>query len=108
MTAADTRPLRRRLFEPRTITTQAIVPRIATYAILLFWAFVALMPLYWVFITSFKLPIQVDAGPFYLPFIDYQPTLDAWRYILVDIARDTLRPYVNSVVVALASTCSRG
>jgi multiple sugar transport system permease protein len=105
MTAVDTRPLHRRLFEPRTITTQALVPKIATYAVLLFWTFVALMPLYWVFITSFKLPIQVDAGPFYLPFIDYQPTLDAWRYILVDIARDTLRPYVNSVVVALASTC---
>ena len=104
MTAVDLRPLSRRLFEPRTIATQAIVPRIATYAILLLWTFVALMPLYWVFITSFKLPIQVDAGPFYLPFIDYQPTLDAWRYILVDIARDTLRPYVNSVVVALAST----
>jgi multiple sugar transport system permease protein len=105
MTAADTRPLRQRLFESRTITTQAIVPRIATYAVLLLWTFVALMPLYWVFITSFKLPVQVDAGPFYLPFIDYQPTLDAWRYILVDIARDTLRPYVNSVVVAFASTC---
>jgi multiple sugar transport system permease protein len=58
-----------------------------------------IVPLYWVLITSFKLPIQVDAGPFYLPFIDYRPTLDAWHYILVDIARDTIRPYVNSVVV---------
>ena len=28
----------------------------------------------------------------------------AWRYIFVDLGRDTLRPYINSVVVALAST----
>ncbi len=105
MTTADNRPLRQRLFEPRNISSQALVPKLATYAALLLWTFVALMPLYWVLITSFKLPIQVDAGPFYLPFIDYQPTLDAWHYILVDIARDTIRPYVNSVVVALASTC---
>jgi multiple sugar transport system permease protein len=63
-----------------------------------------ILPLYWVFITSFKLPIQVDSGPFYLPFIDYQPSLDAWRYIFVDIARDTMRPYLNSVIVALAGT----
>lgn len=105
MTTADRRPLRQRLFEPRNIGSQALVPKIATYAALLFWTFVALMPLYWVLITSFKLPIQVDAGPFYLPFIDYRPTLDAWHYILVDTARDTIRPYVNSVVVGLASTC---
>src|SRR5262245_5448893 len=65
MTTADTRPLSRRLFEPRTISGQALVPKIATYAALLVWTFVALMPLYWVLITSFKLPIQVDAGPFY-------------------------------------------
>ena len=30
-------------------------------------------------VTSFKLPIQVDKGPFYIPFVDFQPTLDAWQ-----------------------------
>ena len=63
------------------------------------------MPLYWVLITSFKLPIQVDAGPFYLPFIDYRPTLDAWHYILVDTARDTSALCQFAWWSALASTC---
>src|SRR6266545_1646811 len=52
-------------------------------------------------ITSFKLPIQVNKGPVYLPFVDFHPSLDAWHYIFVDLRDDTLRPYVNSVVAAV-------
>ena len=50
-----------------------------------------------------KLPIQVDKGPYYIPFVDFQPTLDAWKNILFDLGNDTLRPYVNSVIVAFSS-----
>jgi multiple sugar transport system permease protein len=77
--------------------------RLLAYAILFFWAFVVLFPLYWLVVTSFKLPIQVDSGPVYIPFVDFQPTLDAWKYIFVDLRNDTLRPYVNTVVVGVAS-----
>ncbi len=102
MTTRDARPLRRRLFEPRTIATQAIVPQIATYVLLFLWSLVVVIPLYWVAITSFKLPTHVDNGPVYLPFIDFTPSLDAWHFMLFE--NNTLGPYVNSVVVALSST----
>jgi multiple sugar transport system permease protein len=78
--------------------------KVAAYLVLGFWALVVLFPLYWLVITSFKLPIQVNAGPVYVPFVDFQPSLDAWRYIFVDLRNDTLRPYVNTVVVALGSS----
>ena len=68
------------------------------------WAFVVLFPIYWLFVTSFKTPYDVDKGPFYVPFVDFQPTLDAWRYILVELGNDTLRPYVNTVIVGLSSS----
>ena len=45
-----------------------------------------------------------STAPVYLPFVDFQPSLDAWRYIFVDLRSDTLRPYVNTVVVALGSS----
>lgn len=77
--------------------------KVVAYASLLGWSFVVLFPIYWLAVTSLKLPVQVDRGPFYLPFVDFQPTLDAWRYILVELGNDTLRPYVNTVVVGLAS-----
>ena len=68
---------------------------------------IVLFPLYWVAITSFKLPIDVAYPPKYLPFIDFQPSLHAWRYIFVDLGNDTLRPYFNSVIVASLSTVAR-
>jgi multiple sugar transport system permease protein len=77
--------------------------KLVAYASLLGWSFVVLFPIYWLAVTSLKLPVQVDRGPFYLPFVDFQPTLDAWRYILVELGNDTLRPYVNTVVVGLVS-----
>jgi len=75
-----------------------------SYAVLGFWAFVVLFPLYWLAITSVKLPIQVNDGPDYLPFVDFDPSLHAWRYIFVDLFVDTARPYMNTVVVALCSS----
>ena len=65
---------------------------------------VVLFPLYWIVVTSVKLPVQVSAGPFYLPFVDFEPSLHAWNFVLGEIGNDTLRPYLNSVVIALIST----
>jgi len=80
------------------------IGRLVAYLILGFWALAVLFPLYWLAITSFKTPLQVNAGPVYLPFVDFQPTVDAWHYIFVDLRSDTLRPYLNTVVVALGSS----
>jgi multiple sugar transport system permease protein len=91
-------PLRRR--SVKDLPTPA---KLAAYLVLAGWALVVLLPLYWLAITSFKTPLQVNAGPVYLPFVDFEPTVDAWRYIFVDLRGDTLRPYVNTVVVALGS-----
>jgi multiple sugar transport system permease protein len=92
-------PLRR-----RSVKDLPPAGKLAAYLVLCGWAVVVLFPLYWLVITSFKLPIQVNSGPVYLPFVDFQPSLDAWRYIFVDLRGDTLRPYVNTVVVALGSS----
>jgi len=91
-------------FEPRRPGEMAPATRVLVYTALIGWSVVVFFPLYWVVITSFKQPVQVSGGPAYLPFIDYQPTLDAWRYVLVTTGAETLRPYVNSLIVATAST----
>ena len=96
------RPLLARLFEPASIDEQAPAAKVLTYALLALWSLVVLVPLYWVLITSFKGAGEVDNGPFYLPFVDFAPNLDAWRFMLVE--NNTLGPYLNSVVVALGST----
>ncbi|HEX6674429.1 MAG TPA: carbohydrate ABC transporter permease [Actinomycetes bacterium] len=92
-------PLRR-----RSVTDLPPLGKLAAYLTLGFWTLVVLFPLYWLAITSFKLPIQVNKGPVYLPFVDFKPSLDAWRYIFVDLRGDTLRPYLNTVIVAVGSS----
>lgn len=99
------RPLKRAgFFHARRLSTLSPAAACLIYGLLGFWTLIVLFPLYWLFVTSFKLPIDVAYPPKYLPFVDFQPSLSAWRYIFVDLGNDTLRPYFNSVVVATLST----
>jgi len=91
-------------FARRSVTDITPAAKLGAFVLLLFWAFVVLFPIYWLFVTSFKTPYDVDKGPFYVPFVDFVPTLDAWRYILVELGNDTLRPYTNTVIVGLSSS----
>ena len=75
-----------------------------SYVALGIWGLLVLFPLYWLVVTSLKLPNQVAEGPFYIPFGDFQPSLHAWKYILIgDLSRDTLRTYINTAIVAPTS-----
>jgi multiple sugar transport system permease protein len=96
--------MNRGFFTRPDVATPSPAARVAIYAALSVWAFICLFPLYWLVVTSVKEPIHVNSGPVYLPFIDYQPSLHAWRYIFFELGRDTLRPYFNSVIVAFLST----
>lgn len=92
------------MFRRRSLFAPSPARMVASYLLLGLWATVVLFPLYWLAITSFKLPIHVNSGPFYLPFVDFQPSLHAWRYIFVEVWGDTVRPYINTVVVGLLSS----
>lgn len=76
---------------------------LVSYVLLGLWAFMILFPLYWLFITSFKIPAAVNSGPFYIPFVDFQPSLHAWRYVFEEVGNDTFRFFFNTVGVAIIS-----
>jgi multiple sugar transport system permease protein len=88
----------------RSINTPSPLGMLGSYIVLGIWTLVVLFPLYWLLITSFKTPLEVNSGPNYIPFVDFQPTLANWHYIFFDLANDTFRPYLNTVVVSLTST----
>lgn len=92
-------PLRSR--DPLDLSPRA---KLGTYVVLIAWTVVVLFPLYWLVVTSFKQPIDVEQGPFYMPFVDFEPTLEHWRFMLFDIGSDTLRPFTNTIVIGLVST----
>ncbi len=91
-------------FQGKSYNTPSPVAMVLSYLMLGFWAFLILFPLYWLIVTSLKIPSQVAEGPFYIPFVDFKPSLDAWKYILVgDLSNDTLRTFRNTVIVAPTS-----
>ncbi len=73
------RSLMERLFEPPAVGKMSPVANLVAYFLLAVWSIFVLFPLYWVIITSFKDAAAVNQGPFYIPFVDFQPNLNAWR-----------------------------
>jgi len=94
----------KRWFQSKSINTPSPVGAVLSYLVLGGWAFLILFPLYWLVVTSFKISSQVAEGPFYIPFVDFKPHLDAWQYILAgDLSNDTLRTFKNTLIVAPVS-----
>ncbi len=80
------------------------VKKVVTHVLLVLWAIVCLFPIYWVLITSFKFPIAVFQGPKYFPWIDFKPTLDAWKFLLTGPTSDAVfRSWRNSAILATTS-----
>ena len=75
------RGLTERLFEPPAVGKMSPAAKVVAHALLLIWTLFVLFPIYWVVITSFKDAAAVNQGPFYLPFIDFEPNLNAWRIL---------------------------
>ena len=73
------RSLMERLFEPPAVGKMSPAAKVVAQFLLVVWSIFVLFPIYWVIITSFKDAATVNQGPFYIPFVDFQPTLDAWR-----------------------------
>ena len=81
-----------------------IINKVVTHVLLSLWALICLFPIYWVLITSFKLPIAVFQGPKYLPWIDFQPTLNAWKFLLTGpTSAAVYRSWTNSAILAIGS-----
>lgn len=94
----------RGLFEPPEIGQMATATKIVLYTVLLAWSAFVLFPIYWLIITSFKTIAAVNQGPYFLPWIDFEPSLHAWRELFVNDYRDTFRAYFNSIVISLSAT----
>jgi multiple sugar transport system permease protein len=93
-----------RLFKSSNPFQLSPLSKLLSYIVLGVWAFIVLFPLYWLFVTAFKLPIDVSSGPKYIPFVDFQPSMHAWQEMLVDNGPDFVgRPYVMTLSVGLAS-----
>ena len=87
-----------------TLSQSRKVKSIITYTLLIIWTIISLFPIYWVVITSIKHPIAVFQGPKYFPWIDFEPTLDAWKFLLTGpTSAAVYRSWRNSAILAISS-----
>ena len=93
-----------KLFEPKKIGETSLGGKVVSYFFLIVWAIIVIFPIYWLFITSFKLPEDVKFYPTYLPWIDFNPSLHAWENILFVDSEDTYHSYFNSIIISFFST----
>jgi multiple sugar transport system permease protein len=81
------------------------------YLPLIIWAVVILFPLYWMVITSFKLPIDINRGVSYIPWVDFSPSLHAWQDLkqgAVPIADPLRNSFLAATVSSLAAVVLGG
>jgi multiple sugar transport system permease protein len=86
--------------------------RAAIYAVLLFWAFVCLFPIYWTVTTSFKSAVDVTQGHL-VPWLDFHPDWKGWRALGLSpdtigetstVRAEFLARFENSVIISIAAS----
>lgn len=68
------------------------------------WALICLWPIYWVVISSIKPPIEFIGPSHYVPFVDFTPSLGAWREVLFELGGEVPLRFLNTVIVSVGST----
>ncbi|HEY4193124.1 MAG TPA: carbohydrate ABC transporter permease [Mesorhizobium sp.] len=70
------------------------------YLAVALWSVFVVTPLLWALTTSFKTSNAVTGGPTYLPWLQYQPSLDGWRSLFGGAGGiDIVKPYMDSLIV---------
>ncbi|WP_089156427.1 carbohydrate ABC transporter permease [Micromonospora sp. NBS 11-29] len=72
--------------------------------VLFVWVLFALFPVYWTFITAFKQQVDIYDGPRFIPFVDFQPTTQAWRTLFGDGGGDFFDKFANSIIFSGVSS----
>jgi multiple sugar transport system permease protein len=67
------------------------------------WAAVCLFPIYWLAVASVTPVEDLARAPAYAPFLDFTPSLAAWRFILADPTENLLWSVLNSLVISAAA-----
>src|ERR1700754_1877045 len=89
-----------------------LVGRIAIYALLIVWTFIALFPIYWTLSTSMKLGRDVTQGHL-IPWVDFAPSWRGWQSLGLspdtifntsNVREEFLRKFVNSVICSVGAS----
>ena len=77
------------------------------YFFITFWTVFVVAPFLWAVSTSFKDFQSVNSKVTYIPWLDFEPTLEGWRVLIKSPAKggvDIVEPYFNSIFVTCTAS----
>lgn len=75
------------------------------YAMVLFWSAFVVAPFLWALTTSFKTADGVSGGPTYLPWLQYEPSLEGWSSLFGGTGGiNIVGPYINSIIITVGGS----
>jgi multiple sugar transport system permease protein len=80
---------------------------IIKYAFITLWSVFVISPFLWALSTSFKNANAVTGGATYIPWLQFQPTMEGWRVLVKSGGQggiDIIAPYINSIVVTMSAS----
>jgi multiple sugar transport system permease protein len=84
-------------------TPRQTLAGVARYGAFGVWSLFALFPLFWMLVTAFKQPKDIFQGPYYLPGVDFTPSLKAVDFLTGPGRDEFLDGLGNSVLFATTS-----
>src|SRR5919108_1219194 len=95
----------------RSLSAHHYPTKVITYGLLILWAFICLVPIYWTFSTSFKNAVNVTQGHL-IPWLDFVPDWKGWRSLGLspDTINETstvrdefIKRFENSIIASLSA-----
>jgi multiple sugar transport system permease protein len=86
-------------------TRAGIGSRILVYALLIAASVFTLAPFFWAAINSVNTLTETFELNAFIPFLQFEPTLDSWREVLADPQTSTA--FINSCVISGGTTILR-
>ncbi len=83
-----------------------VLYRSLKYFVLLVWSAFVALPFLWALTTSFKTANGVVSGATYIPWLQYEPSLEGWKVLFRGEGKgiDIITPYLNSLTVTLSAS----
>ena len=77
------------------------------YLIITLWSLIVIAPFLWALSTSFKDFNSVTGGATYIPWLQFEPSLEGWKVLVRSPAKggvDIIEPYFNSIFVTCTAS----
>lgn len=76
------------------------------YSAILLWSSFVVLPFLWALTTSFKTANGVTGGATYIPWMQYEPSLEGWKVLVRTGGQgiDIVAPYLNSAIVTVSAS----